>query len=264
MSNAATKSPVRRLATWATQDVDFQRAGRSVLRSTAEAWLRDRLIWRLPANVRGVALTFDDGPDPDHTPQILDVLAFYEVRATFFVVGEQARKQPDLLRRIAQDGHTLGNHTDTHVRCPALFPERFRHEIRAGDATIEMICPGAPRSPFRPPYGELAVRQLWELLRAHRRVVLWSRDSRDYRCAPPSEIAHLGLTLRPRDILLMHDRFPSTVEALPRLLDRLRGRGIPAVSLADVFAPAARKPAAPERMFRKVMTNGVPRRRTPG
>src|SRR5688572_16068018 len=93
----------------------LRRIGREAAQAGIERTaLRTRLLWRLPEPVQAVALTFDDGPHPDHTPRVLDLLAAAGARATFFVVGERALRYPELVRRMAREGHAVGNHTFSH------------------------------------------------------------------------------------------------------------------------------------------------------
>jgi peptidoglycan/xylan/chitin deacetylase (PgdA/CDA1 family) len=188
------------------------------------------LFWHVPGGDSGVALTFDDGPDPDGTPRILDRLAERGVRATFFVIGEAARRYPELVRRIAAEGHALGNHTYTHARCTELTPEELAEELAQTDEALREIC-GMEVALFRPPWGAIRPAQLLALAREGRSAALWSIDSRDYRGASAAEIVLRCADIRGGDIVLMHDRFPATVEALPRLLDLLEARGLLGVPL---------------------------------
>lgn len=216
---------------------ELHAAARSLVRAGAGR-IFPGLFWRLQAPLRGVALTFDDGPDPELTPRLLDVLAEHGARATFFVVGEAARRHPVLVRRILAEGHTLGNHTETHARCPTLTPEVFRRELKSVDLLLESITTTAAPRAFRPPYGAITPAQLRSL--RGRRVALWTRDSRDYREASAQDIGALGERLEPRDVVLFHDRFPATLAGLPSLLRSLRGRGLEAVGLDDprLYPPA--------------------------
>lgn len=189
--------------------------------------LGDRLLWRLPESGRpSIALTFDDGPDPDATPRILDILAEHGARATFFLVGSAALRHPELVQRICREGHAIGNHTHTHARCKKLSLAALHREIGFTDVALRVACPEVGLPVFRPPFGELrSAHALW--LACHgRRIAFWSRDSRDYRDAPASEIVRLGQTLAHRDMVLLHDRFAATQAALPELLRVLRDRGL--------------------------------------
>jgi peptidoglycan/xylan/chitin deacetylase (PgdA/CDA1 family) len=191
------------------------------------------IFWRLPEGSRKVALTFDDGPDPELTPRVLEILAACKVRATFFVVGENALRHPDLIRRMVREGHCVANHTHTHARADRLSPEALLRELeQAEDALRTLEVPAGTRL-FRPPFGAIHPAQAWRLARSGRRIALWSRDSRDYLGSGAEEIAGLGETAEPRDILLMHDRFPATIEALPELIERLALRGLRTGTLGE-------------------------------
>jgi peptidoglycan/xylan/chitin deacetylase (PgdA/CDA1 family) len=189
-------------------------------------------FWKLSPGEQGVALTFDDGPDPEQTPRILDTLAEFNARATFFVLPAPALRYPELVARMVAEGHALGNHTYTHACCHHLSKAKLRNELERADEVLRPHLPPDALPVFRPPWGAIRPHQAAALLRTGRKIALWNRDSRDYRNAPPSFIAALGHTLRHRDIVLLHDRFPATVEALPLLLERLAARGLPAVPIA--------------------------------
>jgi peptidoglycan/xylan/chitin deacetylase (PgdA/CDA1 family) len=116
---------------------------------------RSRLLgpnWtRLPAGQASVALTIDDGPDPEVTPAVLDLLSRNRVRATFFCIGERVARHPELARRIAREGHEIGNHTEHHRYVFSLFgPAAIRREITQAQASIQAICQVVPRF-FRAP-----------------------------------------------------------------------------------------------------------------
>lgn len=195
-----------------------------------------RIFWRmLPAT--GVAFTFDDGPNPEHTPQVLDLLAQYDARATFFLVGEQVERYPDLVRRIAAEGHAIGNHTYSHVRCRELDLPALRGQIERTDLALAAVLGTGERALplFRPPFGELKVTQAIHLARTGRTLAYWNQDTRDYRGASAAEIAALGPTLTGGDIVLLHDRFPATVEALPALLEALQVKGLEARTLGPAI-----------------------------
>jgi peptidoglycan-N-acetylglucosamine deacetylase len=216
----------------------LRKPARAALEAGLErSWLRSHLFWRLQTPVNGVCLTFDDGPDPQCTPRVLEILARYHARATFFVVGRQVLEHPELARRIIAEGHTLGNHTFSHVRCDRMTAKEFRREVEEGDAAIEALREGESQPIFRPPFGAIRPAQLCELLRDGRHVALWNRDPRDYQFARPEEIVAVGEKLQSRDIVLLHDRFPATLEALPKVLEGLARRGLTTVVLQD---PAAR------------------------
>lgn len=228
----------------------IRRLAREAYRTAVErSPLGRRIRWR--GEPEGVALTFDDGPDPEFTPQILDVLRRRDARATFFLVGEQADRHPELVRRIAAEGHAIGNHTYSHVHCRELEPPALIRQIERTDAALERALGDLPKGlpPFRPPFGELSVLQALYLAAAGRTVVFWNRDARDYCGASASDIAAIGSKLTSGDVVLLHDRFPATVEALPRLLEELNVRGLASLPLrAGPVRHGVRVPAAAGRV----------------
>ncbi|MGK3984519.1 polysaccharide deacetylase family protein [Sorangium sp. So ce136] len=153
-----------------------------------------------------IALTFDDGPHPEHTPRLLDWLAEHEVHATFFVLGNMARSRPDLVRRIVADGHEIGNHTYTHVSLEHASPPLLRAEVGTTRALLEDLT-GSPCPLFRPPWGKVSARALLQLWSDEHTVVLWSDDTRDYAVWSPEVATAWCARYRPRsgDILLLHD-----------------------------------------------------------
>jgi peptidoglycan-N-acetylglucosamine deacetylase len=178
-----------------------------------------------------VALTFDDGPDPRHTPRMLDRLAEEGVRATFFLIGREARRHPPLVRRIVEEGHELGMHGWSHRHPWLLSPEGLRNEMARGTAALVDITGRRPRW-YRPPFGRMRPA-LAPLVRAYgQEVVLWSRSARDWGpWGTPGQIRRRLLRAAPGDIVLMHDgrnrinRPGATLQALDEVLEGWRRRG---------------------------------------
>ncbi len=164
-----------------------------------------------------IALTFDDGPNPAATPQLLDLLDRSSVRATFFLIGRFVRDCPDLVREIAARGHALGNHTDTHSALTLLSPRRIEEELsRCRDAIAratgsDASAPGAPPQWMRPPYGFRGPQLRGAVRRAGLRgVAMWSVMCYDWNPQPPEKLiarlARVGRSGAPRgDIVLLHD-----------------------------------------------------------
>jgi len=184
---------------------------------------------------RAVALTFDDGPHPDGTPAVLDVLAQGGARATFFLVGEQVERRPALAREIVAAGHSVALHCHRHRNLLRLAPHQVRRDLgRARDA-IEHACGRRPRL-YRPPYGVLTASALVEARRLGCRPCLWSRWGRDWRSAatPRSIAAELCAGLGGGDVLLLHDSdsysardsWRATAAALPKVLDAIEAAGL--------------------------------------
>jgi peptidoglycan/xylan/chitin deacetylase (PgdA/CDA1 family) len=187
------------------------------------------------ASGRGYALTFDDGPHPQGTPAVLDALARADVSATFFLVGEQVRRNPALVGEILAAGHHVGLHCDRHRNLLRLTPWQVREDIaRARDAIARAGC--ATPTLYRPPYGVLNAAALAIARRRGWRTLLWTHWGRDWEArATPQSIAEL-LTEGAGEgsVLLLHDAddygTPSswrrTVAALPRALETLAQRGL--------------------------------------
>ncbi len=180
-----------------------------------------------PAGCGSICLTFDDGPHPVHTPLLLDALGEHGVAATFFVVGARARRYPDLVRRIASEGHAVGNHTLCH-RKPSRTPWwRLIEEVRrTGDLLGQILGEGTTL--FRPPYGRLSGPKLLSLWAAGQTVVLWNANPRDFACQTADEVRSWfrSRPLRGGDLVLMHDNRPHAADVVPDLASSARERGL--------------------------------------
>lgn len=197
---------------------------------------------RLPEHARRegcVALTFDDGPLPGGTDRVLDVLAERGVRATFFVIGAHARAHPELLERIAREGHTIGNHTYDHHRHGLLYYRRYwRDQIRRTQAVIEEITGQSPGL-FRPPMGFTSPPLMHAARAEGLEVVAWTRRSYDAGIGRRGAILRAARRLRAGEILLLHDgKEPAsgrviglTADTLTEVLDILHSRGLKPVPL---------------------------------
>jgi peptidoglycan/xylan/chitin deacetylase (PgdA/CDA1 family) len=196
---------------------------------------------RKPAN-RLVALTFDDGPDSEYTPQILEVLRRYGVRATFFVTGVVARRNLEVLKQLVDEGHVAGNHGYHHVKFSTLSPEQVRSELEKNEELLAAYQPNLYRL-FRPPYSDLDVENVRTLAAEGYRIVLWTVDSQDWRSLTRHQIINKVLPrVRNGSIILMHcaggpgQELSGTVRALPELIARLRARGYQFVTIPDLLA----------------------------
>jgi peptidoglycan/xylan/chitin deacetylase (PgdA/CDA1 family) len=170
---------------------------------------------------RGAAryLSFDDGPHPEHTPRLLDLLASHGAHASFFVVGREAERHPQLIERIVAEGHLLGNHSYNHTRFAKLSLREQVAEIHCTDELLSTFDQQS-RHWMRPPQGHLTLPLLWHFARARRSVAYWSYDSLDYRHEPDAQVI-ARLRNRPPhvgDIVLMHDDNGCAGEVLSVLL----------------------------------------------
>ncbi|MCL6473211.1 MAG: polysaccharide deacetylase family protein [Firmicutes bacterium] len=193
-----------------------------------------------------VAITFDDGPNPNFTPQILDILKEKGVKATFFVVGLHVKKYPEIARRIVAEGHDIGNHTYTHKDLVPSTRRMVLAQVHKTDQTIKRVT-GVSTNLFRPPRGiySNAVRRLLVEEEGYR-FILWSVSSTDWRKISPKNILkRIARYTRPGAILLFHDSGAlvrregasrdSTVESLSMVIDYLRAKGYEIVPVSEMI-----------------------------
>ncbi len=191
------------------------------------------------AGGEGYALTFDDGPHPEGTPAVLQILAVTQTPATFFLVGEQVRRDPRLAREIVAAGHTVALHCERHRNLLRLTPRQTRADIDRAQATIEDAT-GAAIGLYRPPYGAISLPALRHARSRGWRTLLWSQWGRDWeaRATPESIVACVTDGAGEGSVLLLHDAddysaqdsWRRTVAALPRVLDTLAQRGLQPVA----------------------------------
>ena len=186
------------------------------------------------------ALTFDDGPSP-HTPQLLDMLSEYGIPATFFLLGKQAERYPDTVRRILAEGHEVGNHSYSHPNLRLLSPANKAHEIARTDSILRSL--GANPAFLRPPYGSYDAYTVTAAEELGLGIMLWSLDSRDWKSLPPNYAtlrSTRGTIYAPgtlRGIFLFHDSHKRTVDDLPRIVRDLRAGGCQRfVTVSDYLA----------------------------
>ncbi len=174
-----------------------------------------------------MALTFDDGPDPEHTPAVLDRLRELGVRATFFVIGEKAEAHPHLVARIAEDGHEIGHHSYLHTPPPETSALTLVSEARRTSALLEGLLGWRPRL-YRPPYGKLTPGKLVGMWALRQTVVLWNRDPKDFACGAVAPIRRWFETepLAGGDIVLLHDVHAHIAPALDAVVDRAARLGL--------------------------------------
>lgn len=198
-------------------------------------------IWRGPRGHRAVSLTFDDGPDPEWTPRVLDVLAREGVRAAFFLIGQRARRAPEQARRIADSGHDLGNHTWSHPSLWRCGPGHTEREIADGHAAIADAA-GAPPRFFRPPWGKTNLAMFGVARELGTPCVFWTVQPESRRPVVPAEQERRGLArARAGAIYDLHDAdgVPGAgrrlVEYLPALIAGLRAQGYALVPLRELL-----------------------------
>ena len=188
------------------------------------------ILTRLPGRNNGVALTFDDGPSPETTPLILDILHRESVPATFFVLGEAVERYPELLGRIVAEGHAVGIHSDRHEPFVLMNASAICQEISRTEAAVRKACPHAAVIRWvRPPHGFKSLSLVWILRGAGYGMAAWSVDSRDYREHNSEQItASVARNVSAGAIILLHDGpgNAATAEALLPLLRELKQRGL--------------------------------------
>lgn len=179
-----------------------------------------------------VALTFDDGPNPDTTGRILDELQRHKAQATFYVLGKEVAGRESLLQRMYAAGHEIGNHSWDHPSFDGLSPEQMLGQIEATQQAI--VAAGLPApTMFRPPYGAInsAVVQTVPMS-----ILLWNEDPRDWAASSPDQIIQSVLNdVRPGAVVVMHDVYNATADSLPRILDELALRGYQFVTVSDML-----------------------------
>jgi len=216
----------------------------SLLRRTRSAALRGAALRVFPSAVlfangrrdpsrRRIALTFDDGPDT-MSARYLDVLARLGVRATFFLVGENAARVPGMVREYIRRGHDVGAHGWSHAAFAGMSRERLADEL---SRTAAALPPERGRPMVRPPRGRLSLLSLYRLAAAGYTTVLWSVDSDDCRTMD-ARVVERRLAperLSPGDIVLLHEQQPWTLDALPAVVRALRASGWELVTVRELM-----------------------------
>lgn len=179
-----------------------------------------------------VALTFDDGPYPGCTEKLLDGLKDRKVKATFFVLGIQAEKYPEILKRISEEGHLIGNHTYSHILLKKSNREEFKEDLKKAEELISEVT-GEGVLYVRPPYGKWD-KSLEQELNMFR--VLWTVDPRDWCKDDAAVIARTVLkNVKENDIILLHDRYKASVEAALIIVDELTKQGYEFVTVDEIL-----------------------------
>ena len=181
-----------------------------------------------------VALTFDDGPHPVYTEEILAVLAEEDVQASFFMMGKEAELYPEIVKKVSDAGHLIGNHTYTHVNVCQISAEEIIEEMTRTNDILEGLTGKRPQF-FRPPYGcknetlEKQTGMFW---------IFWDVDTLDWSLQNTGQIYRLVVkNVGENDIILMHDAYPSTVEAVRELIPALQEMGYTFVTVDRLVEP---------------------------
>src|SRR4051794_27283644 len=186
-----------------------------------------------------IALTFDDGPSAALTPKLLDLLAARHLKATFFVVGQNAADHPDILKRAVREGHEIGNHSWSHPNLGKMSDEAVRRELQKTDDAITAAIGKRPTL-LRPPYGSITARQKkWIHEEFGYRIIIWDVDPLDWKRPGPSVVtARILKETRAGSIVLAHDIHPPTIEAMPKTFDQLIEKGFKSVTVTELLGMA--------------------------
>lgn len=157
------------------------------------------VTWKVKTNDKVLYLTFDDGPHPSITPMVLSILEEYNAKATFFCVGDNVTKYPEIFNDIKSKGHTVGNHTFNHIKGWQSTNQSYIDNIKKAAEVI-------PSNLFRPPYGRIKPSQI-KLLKNDYRIIMWSILTRDYDKSlnPHTALKHLNKLTKPGDVVVFHD-----------------------------------------------------------
>ena len=185
-------------------------------------WLYPRALWRMDKNVKAVYLTFDDGPIPGITPWVLDLLDKYQIKATFFLVGDNVRKHPEEFKMILERGHRVGNHTFNHIQGFKYLSYNYLANTNKADELIKSNL-------FRPPHGWMRWEQ-YMVLKNWYTIVMWDLVTRDYskRLNGPQVLEKVKKYVRNGSIITFHDSIKSEKNlkyALPRAIEWLQEQG---------------------------------------
>ena len=184
------------------------------------------------ADSKKIAITFDDGPHPYYTEQLLDGLKERNVKATFFVLGKHAEQYPELVKRMSDEGHLIGNHTYSHVQLNKRNSEAFKEELKKTSELIEELT-GQEVQYVRPPYGTWDKKFEEEL---NMFPVLWNIDPLDWSSSNVSGIVKkVTSKARENSIILMHDEYKTTVTAALQVIDELQKQGYEFVTVDELL-----------------------------
>jgi peptidoglycan/xylan/chitin deacetylase (PgdA/CDA1 family) len=191
-----------------------------------------------------IAMTFDDGPDPKLTPKLLDLLKAKGIKATFFVVGQNAAEYPDVLKRAAAEGHEIGNHSWSHPNFAKMSDGAVTNELQKTQDAI-LRATGIKPTLLRPPYGSITKREReWIHDKFGYKIILWDVDPLDWKHRNAAYVENEILKqTRKGSIILSHDIHSTTIDAMPATFDALLAKGYKFVTVSELLA--LEKPATP-------------------
>lgn len=212
----------------------------AVSRAAARGGTNPDLVWYVQTDEPVIALTFDDGPDPRYTPVILDYLRRYDAKATFFVIGRNAERFPDLLRRVVREGHEVGNHTYSHpLRLRQEDGGEIARELRKTEELVAALT-GYQTRVFRPPGGAYNAQLIATAKSLGYEIIIWSwttNPSDAYAPGAPKIVQRVTENATPGDIVLLHDAngHLQTAVALPDILRILSEKGFRFVTVSELL-----------------------------
>lgn len=192
-------------------------------------WCYPRLLWHMPRSSKTIYLTFDDGPVPEVTPRVLEMLQAYGAKATFFCVGENVQKHPEVLAQVVKEGHRLGNHTQHHLMGSSTTAEAYWQDVAACQQALLPYMPADASLLFRPPYGRFTAQQRRQL-QPHYQLVMWDVLAADYdnRLAAEDCLRKSIEYTKPGSIIVFHDSIKAWERlkfVLPRYLQHFYHQG---------------------------------------
>ncbi len=227
-NNPSYQTPKLRAPSLKNPDVNLPSSGSGALGVTYS---------RVRTNLPYIAMTYDDGPHPQNTPRLLDMLRERNIKATFYVIGRSVNLYPQITRRIVAEGHEIGNHTWTHPNLKKLSNAAVRSELNRTRDIIVSTCGVKPRT-MRPPYGALRQDQrAWIYKEYGYPTILWSVDPEDWKRPGISVVtSRIVNNTRNGGIVLAHDLHKSTIDAMPGTLDGLLRKGFKFVTVSQLLA----------------------------
>jgi peptidoglycan/xylan/chitin deacetylase (PgdA/CDA1 family) len=194
-------------------------------------------LTEVPSAAKTIYLSFDDGPHPEHTPRVLDLLRRHGAHASFFLVGSAAEAHHEIVRRIVDEGHLIGNHSYNHPRFTNIPLAEQIDQIDHADRILAEFD-GKARHRFRPPSGALPLSLMLHCWRVRRCITYWSYDTLDYSREPKERIVERLRAIAPvaGDILLMHDDDNRIVQVLEEMLPEWRAAGFEMRALPEEAA----------------------------
>lgn len=192
---------------------------------------RGYILFKGNSKSNSIALTFDDGPHAVHTKDILSILKKENVKATFFVVGREAEKYPELLKKISEEGHQIGNHSYSHKKSG----KGCISEVEKSGKIIREIIGNVPKI-YRPPWGKVGIGLLLYSIFKNNRMVLWSFDSKDYIIKDADELKNFckNSKIESGDIILLHEDYDHTKKALQDIIFNLKQRGFNFKTISEI------------------------------